>query len=153
MPEDKKSSRESSRERVEPPPKPKEEKRLVLQKNFLLLDDDELSKLGIVGFRFKLALALRSKFYDVFMIILIVFYTLLIFMYFTFDGASFLQGDNITKFYIFEICILGIFVAEILLHFISYRCLYFEDYWNIFDIIVIIISYIFVFLDMYVTNS
>ena len=93
MPEDRKSSRESSRERIEVMPK-KEEKKIGLEKNFQLMDDDELKKRGIVGCRLSLATMLKSKVYDVLMIILIVFYTLLIFMYFTFQDSFLSSSDN-----------------------------------------------------------
>ena len=58
-------------------------------------------------------------------------------------------------FYIIELIILGIFVIEIALHIFSYHCLYLEDMWNLFDFIVIILSIIFVLLDMSLagTNS
>ena len=50
-----------------------------------MFDDDELKKLGVVGCRLSLANGLKSKIYDVFMIVLIVLYTLLIFLYFAFQ--------------------------------------------------------------------
>ena len=45
------------------------------------------------------------------------------------------------------------FVIEILLHLVAYHCIYFTDYWNIFDLVIIVISYVFVFLDMFVDND
>jgi len=44
------------------------------------MDKEELEKIGIIGWRLKLAMILRSKPYDVIMIILIVMYTILIFI-------------------------------------------------------------------------
>jgi hypothetical protein len=152
MPEDRKSSRESSREKIEGLPK-KEEKKISFQKNFLLMDDDDLKKEGIIGCRLKLAEMLKSKVYDVLMIILIVFYTLLIFLYFTFQDSFFNTTYNQNAFYIIELSILGVFVVEIFLHLLVYHLIYFRDYWNIFDLVIIILSYIFVFLDMFVDNN
>lgn len=54
-------------------------KKIKLQKNFLLMNKEELFKLGIKDKRLEVAMMLRSKPYDVLMIFLIVFYTLLIF--------------------------------------------------------------------------
>ena len=44
--------------------------------------------------------------------------------------------------------VLGVFIVEILLHLFAYGCLYIKDYWNIADIIVILISITFVLLDL-----
>jgi hypothetical protein len=48
---------------------------------------------------------------------------------------------------------LGIFIIEIALHLFAFHCLYLEDMWNIFDLVVIILSIIFVVLDIYVENK
>ena len=45
-------------------------------------------------------------------------------------------------------CILGIFVVEIVLHVLAFRMLYLKDYWNVLDIVIIIISIVFVLLDI-----
>ncbi len=39
-------------------------------------------------------------------------------------------------------------MIEITLHFIAYHCLYFVDLWNVFDLIVILLSIVFVLLDL-----
>lgn len=54
---------------------------------------------------------------------------------------------------VFELVILGIFCIEIGLHIYAFRCLYFSDVWNILDIIVILLSILFVVLDMVINNS
>ncbi len=131
-------------------------KRIKLQKNFLLMDKDELFKLGIKDKRLEVAMMLRSKPYDVLMIFLIVFYTLLIFASLMLsdiisDPDQLLEANN--TIYIIELCILGIFSIEIILHLIAFCKVYFEDYWNIFDFIIIILSIAFVLLDMLTTNS
>ena len=95
---------------------------------------------------------LRSKPYDIFMIILIVLYTILIFLFFAF-ADSFFSGSNLVIFYIIELTILGIFAVEIALHIIALLGLYIRDYWNILDLSIIILSFLFVFLDIYVKNS
>jgi len=43
---------------------------------------------GVKGFRKTMAMALKTKAYDIFMIILIVVYTLLIFVFFAFDDVA-----------------------------------------------------------------
>jgi hypothetical protein len=50
------------------------------------MDKEELIKHGVTGCRLRTAEFLMTKFYDIFVIILIVLYTLLIFIYFGLDG-------------------------------------------------------------------
>jgi hypothetical protein len=56
-------------------------------------------------------------------------------------------------FYIIELIILGIFCLESFLHVIALGKLYMRDCWNVVDMIIIILSLIFVFLDLFITNS
>lgn len=58
------------------------------------MDKEELQKNGITGWRLTLALLLRSKAYDVIMIILIVLYTILVFLYFALQDSIFTDPDN-----------------------------------------------------------
>lgn len=53
------------------------------------MDEADLAKIGVVGYRKTINDMLRSKPYDIIMIILIVIYTLLIFLYFGLDGTTF----------------------------------------------------------------
>lgn len=117
------------------------------------MEDDELMRYGIKNYRLKLAMILKSRPYDVVMIILIILYTLLIFLFFAFDDSFFSEGDNEKIFYIIELSILGIFCLEIGLHLVAYRILYVKDYWNIVDIFIILLSLLFVFLDIFVDNQ
>ena len=116
------------------------------------MDNEELAKHGIKGCRLSLAMLLRSKPYDIFMIILIILYTLLIFLFFAFVD-SFFSGSNQFIFYVIELSILGIFAIEITLHCIALGKLYLRDYWNEFDLFIIILSFVFVFLDIFVKNQ
>ena len=116
------------------------------------MEKDELIREGINGCRLKLTMALKSKPYDISMIILIILYTLLIFVYFAFVDF-FTSEENQDIFYIVELTILGIFCLEIALHIIALGKLYLRDIWNSVDIIIIILSLVFVFLDMFVENQ
>lgn len=88
------------------------------------------------------------------MIILIILYTMLIFVYFGMEETEWVQtGGGEEVFYIIELCILGLFVLEILIFVSIYHCLYLKDMWNLFDLIVIILSILFVLLDMLVDNN
>jgi hypothetical protein len=95
---------------------------------------------------------LRSKYFDAALLLLIIVYTILIFLYFA-VAEVFLSQDDLLVFYIIELSILGIFCMEIGVNIIGFGRLYFRDTWNIFDIIIIILSVIFVFLDIFVNNS
>ena len=116
------------------------------------MEPDELIKAGIRGWRLKLVNLLRSKLFDVSMIILIILYTILIFLFFAIVD-NFLSSDDVTIFYIIELIILGIFCLEIALHITGYGMLYLKDNWNVFDIFIIMLSLIFVFLDIFVNNA
>ncbi|CDW89816.1 UNKNOWN [Stylonychia lemnae] len=132
--------------------RPPESKKIKIEKSYNLLEPEELQKLGIRGTRLEIALMLRSKPFDVAMIILIIFYTLLIFIFFAFVDTFFNDEKSQNVFYIIELVILGIFCIEIVFHLIGYGMLYLKDSWNIFDIVIIILSIIFVFLDIFVDN-
>ena len=132
--------------------KQKGKKKLAFRnRNYLLMDDKELANNGLSPFRISLASILRSKPYDIIMITLIVVYCLLIFLFFAFEGQN--LEEVLKVFTNVELGILGIFVVEITLHLYAFRCLYLIDMWNIFDLLVIILSIAFVVLDLYVTNK
>lgn len=115
------------------------------------MDFDELKKAGISPWRLRLIKLLRSRFIDISMIILIVLYTILIFLFFAIVD-TFLDNTGVIIFYIIELSILGIFCIDIGLHITAYGTLYMKDKWNIFDIVIIILSLVFVFLDLFVNN-
>ena len=102
---------------------------------------------NIKGIRGSVARATQSKVYDITMIILIVGYTLLVLVQFGLDGQDF-YDDIKNTIYVIELCILGIFVIEIFLHICAFHIHYLEDWLNILDIVVIILSIIFVLLDI-----
>jgi Ion transport protein len=81
----------------------------------------------------------------------ITLYSLLIFLYLAFDDYLF-PKENLVIFYAIELAILGLFVIDILLHLVSFRCLYLQDSWNLFDMLIIILCLAFVFLDMFADN-
>lgn len=54
---------------------------------------------------------------------------------------------------IVELIILGLFFIEVSLKFIAFRSIYLCDKWNIFDIVVIIISIVFVVLEILLKDS
>lgn len=94
------------------------------------------------------------------MIVLIIIYTLLIFVFFGFDdveactdAAKEQQFAREQIFYIIELTILGVFVIEIALHIYAYNVLYLRDVWNLIDFIVILLSVLFVLLDMLLPES
>jgi hypothetical protein len=87
------------------------------------------------------------------MIILIILYTLLIFVYFSIDCTT-LDESKVTNIFLYiEISILSIFSIEIILNIIALRSYYMRDPWNIFDIIIIALSIIFVLLDLFINSQ
>jgi hypothetical protein len=49
------------------------------------MDKEELIRVGVKGCRLDIAMFLKSKLYDIAMIILIILYTILIFVFFSFN--------------------------------------------------------------------
>ena len=108
---------------------------------------------GITGSRLAITKVLRSKTYDICMIVLIIFYTVFVFVQFGIDEQDFYE-DIETNIFITELVVLGIFVLEIISHIYGYGILYLKDIWNILDIIIILISIAFVLMDLLIqTNS
>ena len=133
------------------PPGKENKAKISISNNILLMDANELRKNGIKGVRLHLALALRSLPVDVIMVLLIVFYSILIIFYFSIVDTFF--SDYLNVFLSIELCFLGVFVIEVVLHIRAYRMLYLKDCWNIFDVVIIILSVVFVFLDLFITDS
>jgi hypothetical protein len=115
------------------------------------MDEDELEKLGITGRRLKLAMMLKSIPADVIMIIIIILFAVLMVFYFSFVDTFFKEEEYMFQF--IEMGILGLFVIEIMLHIIAYGKHYMSDCWNIFDIIIIILSLAFLFLDIFAKDD
>ena len=129
----------------------KKSKKIAIAKSYLLMDKNELIKNGITGWRLKLVMLMRTKPYDISMVILIISYSLLILLFFALVDTN-LTGEQ-SIFFIIELSLLSIFALEIILHLVSLRCLYMRDCWNIFDMIIILLSFMFVFLDIFVNNA
>ena len=92
---------------------------------------------------------LRSKPVEIFLIVLIIAYTFMVFVFFGLEDIVFEENEEAKiTLYLIELAILGLFVIEITLYFFSYRCLYFSDIWNVFDLVVIVLSIAFVMLDL-----
>ena len=118
------------------------------KKSFLLLDEEELMEKGIVGCRLRLTHFLKSRPIEILLVILIVIYTAMVFIFFGFEDILFKTREATNGIYYFELVILGFFVAEVILYTVAYRCLYYDDCWNVFDVIVIFLSIAFVLLDL-----
>ena len=138
-------------------PEPQEPKQFVKLKqntSYLLLDSQELADYGISPCRIKLADIMRSKPMDVLIIILIIIYTILVFLIFGIEDPYLKENPDLElSFYIIELTILGIFVVEIFLSTVAFGKLYYRDSWNIFDVLVIILSLAFVLMDLTIENT
>jgi len=105
---------------------------------------------NVQGKRLTTAVALKSKLYDVLMIALIMVYTLIVLLQFGFEDTLFAENRDVEEaFFMVELGILGVFVVDILVHVYSFGQMYIQDYWNILDIVVILLSFVFVLLDIY----
>mmetsp|Transcript_7290 Transcript_7290/g.6444 ORF Transcript_7290/g.6444 Transcript_7290/m.6444 type:complete len:125 (-) Transcript_7290:721-1095(-) len=122
------------------------------------MEPKDLQQFGITGWRLSIAEFIRTKIYDIFVIVLIVIYTLLIFVYFILDGTELEEDEEANEkvqnsLYVIEIVILAFFVIDIGLHISAFCGLYLKDFWNIFDLVVIILSIVFVVADFKVDNK
>ena len=100
----------------------------------------------------KIQNVMKSIYVDIMIIILILFYGLVVLIPYL-DEDSFSDEDQKQKRaeYYMEFAILGIFILEIFLSCVSFGKLYLYDYWNIFDITIVISMIFMVIYEM--TNS
>lgn len=126
---------------------------MKVTKDFMLMTDEEFEDFGLSGTRLKLALSLRSKFYDIFQIAIISTYSILIILYLIFDDGTILLDTQMIYFYVIELVLLLFFIIDIALHLVAFRSLYLRDTWNIFDIAVIVFSVAFVLVDIFIKNQ
>lgn len=115
------------------------------------MDADELKKVGITGGRLKLAMVLRSLPADIIMIIIIILFAILMIFYFAFVDTYFSEQEYIFQY--IEFTILGLFIVEIVLHVAAFGKFYILDCWNIFDILIILLSLAFLFVDIFNESS
>ena len=126
---------------------------MKVTKDFMLMTDEEFEDVGLTGTSLKLALGLRSKFYDIFQIAIISTYSILIILYLIFDDGTILLDTQMIYFYVIELVLLLFFIIDIALHLVAFRSLYLRDTWNIFDIAVIVFSVAFELLDIFIKNQ
>jgi prepilin signal peptidase PulO-like enzyme (type II secretory pathway) len=81
------------------------------------------------------------------MLLLIVIYTLYILFQIGVNDREWFKKIQ-KKIFIAELVVLGLFAMEIILYIFSYGCLYLKDYWNMADIVVILISIALVAVDL-----
>ena len=103
--------------------------------------------------RENLAVFMLSKPIELTVIILIVVYALYVFVAIGIEG--FIEDDEkaVLSLQIVELIILGFFLLEVSLKFVAFRRIYLCDIWNIFDITVILISIVFVVLEILLKDS
>ena len=91
---------------------------------------------------------IRGRCFDIFIIILIVVYTLLVVVTLVLEDEVEGNEDARVSLLTIELVILGIFCFEISLSLYVYHCKYFKDLWNVLDAVVILISIAFVLIDL-----
>lgn len=110
---------------------------------------------GFSSPRIILANLLRSRPVDIFLIILIITYTLLVFVSFALEDSvlsdTSSQSQKISEY--IELSILGLFIIEIVLSCSAFGEYYIKDWWNVFDIFIIMLSVLFVLLEMTLRND
>ena len=129
-------------------------KSLAKKKNYLNVSAKELKEDYNIGeCRRRVANFMRSKPVDVFIITLILLYTLLVVVYLAIDDEIEDNHGAEISLQIVELVFLFIFCIEISLNLIGFGCLFIKDYWNIADITVILLAIAFVILDMVLDDS
>lgn len=127
------------------------QKGISFSRNYLIMTREELEDVGISGCRLNLAMILRSKVVDVSSIVLILFYSVLIFFYFLVEDV-FLFDNQLRTFLAVELSILSLFILECVLYLFAFQYLYLKEPWNIFDIFLVLLSFSFVIVDMLVED-
>jgi len=114
---------------------------------------EDLEELNISQWRINIANFMRSKPVDIFIIALILLYTLLVIVYLAIEDLIDDDKTVETTLQIVELVFLFIFWVEITLNLIGFGILFLKDYWNIADITVILLAIAFVILDMTLDDS
>ena len=96
---------------------------------------------------------MRSKPVDIFLIILILIYTLLVVVMLAIDDILEEYPKVTLGLQVVELVLLAIFCVEIFLSLVGFGCMYFKDYWNIGDFIVILLTIILTVVDIYLADS
>ena len=138
---------------------------MKLQTNYLLMDKEDLLEAGLKGYRIKLASVLMSSAYDITMIVLIVFYSLILGAYFIVEDLLKEENGDVSKaenrrhhnveivFIYIEMAILFLFCIDIAMHIVAYGMIYMRDCWNFFDVVVIFLNIGFVVLDLTIVDG
>mmetsp|Transcript_9267 Transcript_9267/g.8919 ORF Transcript_9267/g.8919 Transcript_9267/m.8919 type:complete len:228 (-) Transcript_9267:1149-1832(-) len=127
---------------------------LLNKVTYLNVTSEELIKIYRMSqCRVSIANFMRAKSVDVFIIILILLYTLLVVVYLAIDDE--IEGSKSAEMalQITELCFLFVFCIEITLNLVGFGCLFIKDWWNIADITVILLAIVFVILDMILDDS
>lgn len=96
---------------------------------------------------------MRSKPVDIFIIWLILLYTVLVVVYLAIDNIISESHTATLALQIFELVLLFIFVVETILNFVGFGQLFLQDCWNIADITVILLAIVLVALEMTLTDG
>ena len=96
---------------------------------------------------------MRSKAIDIFIIVLILLYTLLVIVYLAIEDVIEDHRAVELSLQITELVFLFIFCVEISLNLIGFGMFFIKDWWNIADVTVILLAIIFVILDMTLDDS
>ena len=91
---------------------------------------------------------MRSRPVEYFIISLIILYTLLVIVYLAIDNIISDNPKVELGLQIFELVLLFIFCVETLFNFVGFGMLFIKDYWNLIDILVILLAIVLVCLDI-----
>lgn len=118
------------------------------------MKEDELHEHNITGLRMMTASVLGSKPLDIFMIVLIIIYTIMVLIFLALDDSFYDNNPKLElSFQIIELFILFIFCVDIGARIYAFRMLFLKDRFNIIDIIIIGVAIIFTILDMVIDNN
>lgn len=120
---------------------------------FLNSTIEDLRNMKINRWRLFIAQIMRSKPVDIFIIFLIIIYTLLVIVYLAIDNIISDNARVALGLQIFELVLLFIFCVETTMNFIGFGLLFIKDYWNIVDITVILLAIVLVILDITLSGS
>lgn len=100
------------------------------------------------GYRKVAAILINTKAFERLIVVLIIVYTLLVFVSLILEDELEESEEGNFSLLIVEIFILAIFSFEIIITTYALRKKYYSDLWNVFDAIVIVVSIVFVILEL-----
>lgn len=120
-----------------------------LETTEIVIDDPQAKNKGFLKLSHKIIkIIVESDFFDHFTLGLVIFYAVWVLVQLTFDSDIEANPTATEVFHVFDILVLVLFLTELILRVIVEGYKYFFDLWNVFDATIIIVSFVFTFVEI-----